>query len=83
MVKAIVNISNDANRVLNIIKAEYGLRDKSQAIDKMAEDYEELVFEPKVKASYLRKLKKIQKEPLIDVGTIDDFDRRFHIKTKK
>ncbi|MCL4363578.1 DUF2683 family protein [Candidatus Marsarchaeota archaeon] len=83
MVKALVTISPQANRVLNIIKAEYGLKDKSQAIDRMAEDYEELVFEPKVKASYLNKLKKIQKEPLIEIGTIDDFDRRFHIKTKK
>lgn len=83
MVKALVTISPQANRVLNIIKAEYGLKDKSQAIDRMAEDYEELVFKPKVKASYLNKLKKIQKEPLIEIGTIDDFDRRFHIKTKK
>ena len=36
MVQAIVDISMEANRVLNIIKAKYGLRDKSQAINAMA-----------------------------------------------
>jgi len=79
MVKAIIDISDDANRILNIIKAEYGLKDKSQAIDRMTEDYKELIFEPKIKASYLRKLKKIQKEPLINVGTLKDFRKRYEL----
>ena len=79
MVKAIVDISNDANRVLNVIKAEYGLKDKSEAIDKMAEEYEEMIFEPKLKPSYLRKLKKIQKEKLIHVGTLEDFRKRYNM----
>ncbi|MCW6160454.1 MAG: DUF2683 family protein [Candidatus Micrarchaeales archaeon] len=83
MVKAIITISDHANRILNIIKAEYGLRDKSKAIEKMADEYEEMVFEPKIKASYLKKLKKIQKEPLVHIGTIEDFDKRFHIKVKR
>ena len=77
MVKAIVNISDEANRIINIIKAEYGLRDKSEAIDRMAEDYEELVFEPKVKASYLKKLDRIRKERTVKVGTIKDFEKKY------
>lgn len=79
MVKAIITISGQANRVLNIIKAEYGLRDKSQAIEKMTKEYEEMVFEPKVKPSYLKKLKKIQKEPLIHVGSLKDFRKRYQM----
>lgn len=77
MVKAIVTIDAEANRILNIIKAEYGLKDKSQAINLMAKEYEELVFEPKVKASYLKKLKKISKEKTTYIGTLKDFDRMF------
>jgi hypothetical protein len=77
MVKAIVNISDEANRIINIIKAEYGLRDKSEAIDRMAEDYEELVFEPRVKASYLKKLDRIRKERTVKVGTIKDFEKKY------
>ena len=34
MVQAMVNISEEANRVLNIVKAQYGLKDKSEAISK-------------------------------------------------
>ena len=41
MVKAIININENTNRLLNILKAKYGLKDKSEAIEKMAEEYEE------------------------------------------
>jgi hypothetical protein len=37
MVKAIIDVSKEANRVLNIIKAEYDLKTKSEAIEKLAE----------------------------------------------
>ena len=79
MVKALVTISEQTNRVLNIVKAEYGLKDKSQAIDRMAEDYEELVFEPKLKPSYVRKLKRIRKEPLVRIGTLENFRKRYNM----
>ena len=62
MVQAIINIEDNANRVLNIIKAKFGLKDKSQAINLMAEQYEKLVLEPELRPEYLNKLKKIDKE---------------------
>ncbi len=37
MVKAIIEINKETNRILNIIKAEYELRTKSEAIEKLAE----------------------------------------------
>ena len=80
MVKALIDISDDANRILNVIKATYSLKDKSQAIDVMAKEYEEFVFEPKIKATYLKKLEKISKEKRIHVGSIEDFDKRYGIK---
>jgi hypothetical protein len=75
MVKAIIDIDDNTNRILGIIKAEFGLKDKSQAIDIMAKEYEQLVFEPKVKPSYLKRLKKIEKEKNIHIGTLKDFDK--------
>jgi hypothetical protein len=80
MVKAIIDIDNNTNRILGIIKAEFGLKDKSQAIDVMAREYEQLVFEPKIKASYLKRLKKIEKEKTIKIGTIKDFKKMYDIK---
>ncbi|MBI1973418.1 DUF2683 family protein [Candidatus Micrarchaeota archaeon] len=46
MVKAIIDISGDANRTLNLIKAKYSLKDKSAAINRMAEEYEREILEP-------------------------------------
>lgn len=45
----------------------------------MAKEYEEFVFEPKIRPSYLRKLKKIQKEPLVKVGALKDFRKRYSL----
>ncbi|HUY70297.1 MAG TPA: hypothetical protein VMV00_01875 [Candidatus Baltobacteraceae bacterium] len=79
MVKAIIDISDSANRILGIIKAEFGLKDKSQAINKLTQEYKEMVFEPKIKPSYLKRLKKIEQEPLIHVGSLKDFRKRYHM----
>ena len=59
MVKAIIDIDDRTNQVLNIIKAKYALNDKSQAIDLMAEQYEENILEPELKPEYKKKLSKI------------------------
>jgi hypothetical protein len=55
MVKAIINIDDRTNRILNIVKAKYGLKDKSAAIIKMAEEYEEVILEPELKPEYIKK----------------------------
>lgn len=80
MVKALIDISNNTNRILKVIKASYDLKDKSQAIDIMAKEYDELVFIPKIKTSYLKKYKKISKEKNIYIGSLTNFDRIFHLK---
>jgi len=79
MVKAVIDISEGSNRILNVVKAAYGLKDKSQAINVMAREYEELVFEPNVKASYLKKLEKITKEKTIKIGSLKEFKARYHL----
>ena len=81
MVKAIIDIDKEANRVLNILKAEYGLRDKSQAINKMAEEFKRFVkIEPEVRPEYIKKLKRIQKQKHIKIGNMEDFRRRFRLE---
>ena len=77
MVKAIVDISRRANRVINIIKAKYDLKDKSQAINKMAEEFEEFILEPELRPEYIQKLRRIEKEKTIK---IKDFEKEFGLK---
>jgi len=61
MVQAIIKIDDHTNQILNIIKAKFNLKDKSQAIDLMAEQYEEHILELQLRPEYEAKLKKIIK----------------------
>jgi hypothetical protein len=59
MVQAMINISKDANQILNIVKARYNLKDKSAAIDKVILNYGEDLLEPELRPEYKVKLAKI------------------------
>jgi hypothetical protein len=61
MVKAMIDIDEHTNQILNIIKAKYDLPDKSQAINLVVNQYEEEILEPAFKPEYAEKLKKIIK----------------------
>ena len=81
MVKAIIDIDKEANRVLNVLKAEYGLKDKSEAINKMTHEFKKFVkIEPEIRPEYIRKLKRIQKQKTIRIGTMKDFRKRFGLE---
>lgn len=49
-------ISEYSNRVLGVIKEKYGLKDKSEAIDKFAEMYGEEFVDLEIKDEVLRDL---------------------------
>ncbi len=59
MVQAVINIDENTNRVLNIVKAKFGLRDKSQAISMVVNEYEQSALEPELRPEYKVKLTKI------------------------
>jgi len=76
MVSALINIDDHTNRILNIIKAKYGLKDKSEAIDMMAIQYEEEILDAELRPEYIKKAKKIDKEKAIDVGTTENLRKQ-------
>lgn len=71
MVQALVNISEKTNRILNVIKAKEGLKDKSEAIDKMASRYEE-IFEPEFRPEFIAEIKRIQKGKFRKIKSLDE-----------
>lgn len=78
MVKAIVDIDEKTNKVLNHLKAEYGLKDKSQAINLMAEEFKKFVrVEPEVRPEYIKKLMKIHRGKH---RAVKDFAKEFGLK---
>lgn len=80
MVKAVIDIDEKTNRILNIVKAEYGLKDKSKAIDKVVEKFEEFAMDGDVRPEYIEKLEKIRKEKPIKIGSIKDFRKTYGLE---
>ena len=78
MVQAIINIDEHANRVLNIVKAKFGLKDKSEAIEMMSEQYEKEILEPELRPEYVEKLKGIKKQKGISFKNVSEL--RKHIE---
>jgi hypothetical protein len=78
MVQAVINIEENANRVLNIVKAKFGLKDKSQAINLVVHEYEESFLEPELRPEYVKKLNKIKQQKGIRFKNMEEF--RKHIE---
>jgi len=74
MVKAIVNINERANRILNIIKAKEDLKDKSDAINLIVDLYGKEMLEPELRPEFIKELLEAQKQKTIKVK---DWDEHF------
>ncbi len=74
MTQALIKISENINRVLNIVKAKYDLKDKSETIEFIVKKYIEYENEPELKPEFIKKINKIKKEKSIRV---DDFAKRY------
>ena len=72
MVQNIIDIGEREDRVLNIVKAKFGLKNKSEAIAIIAQTYEESFLEPELRPEYLEKLRKIRKGRYFKLNSIND-----------
>lgn len=77
MVQAIITLDEHENRVLNVIKGKFGLRNKSEAVSLIINEYEKELLEPELRPEYVEKMKKRQKEPTVE---IKDFKKHFGLK---
>ena len=74
MTQALIKLNENINRVLNIVKAKYDLKDKSETIEFIVKKYVEYENEPELKPEFIDKINKIKKEKSIRV---DDFAKRY------
>ena len=72
MVQNIIEIGEREDRVLNIVKAKFGLKNKSEAVAFIAQNYEESFLEPELRPEYLEKLQKIRKGKYFKFNSIDE-----------
>jgi len=76
MVQAVINIDERSNRVLNIVKAKYGLKDKSQAIDLVVSKFEEGFLEPELRPEFIEKIRDIERNDRFkEYGSLSDFKK--------
>jgi len=74
MTQALIKLNENINRVLNIVKAKYDLKDKSETIEFIVKKYIEYENEPELKPEFIERINKIKKEKSIRV---DDFAERY------
>ena len=78
MVRALITIDENINRVINIVKAKYDLKDKGEAIEFIVERFIEYENEPELRPEFVEKMKKIRKEKSIRVK---DFAKRYGLES--
>jgi hypothetical protein len=76
-IQAMIEIPEEVNQILNIVKARYNLKDKSEAITKVVTDYGIELLEPELRPDFIEKMKKIGNEKAITIGGIEEFKNRY------
>ncbi|MBT4540180.1 DUF2683 family protein [Candidatus Woesearchaeota archaeon] len=76
MVQALVQINENTNRVLNVVKAKFDLKDKGEAIELVVNKYIE-EEEPDLRPEFIEEMKRIEKQKSIRVK---DFAKRYGLK---
>jgi hypothetical protein len=77
MVQAIINLNEHENRVVNIVKGKFGLHNKSEAISLIIQKFESVILEPELKPEFVTKMKKREKESMVEV---EDFRKEYGLK---
>ena len=62
MAQNIFRIGEREEKILGIVKAQHGLKNKNQAIEFILRVYGENFLEPEIRPEYLKRLQKIEKE---------------------
>lgn len=72
MVQNVININERLDRILNIVKAQHGLKNKSEAVELVIQVYGDSFLEPELRPEYLEKLQKIRKGKYIKYNSIEE-----------
>ena len=72
MVKATIEIPENENRILTILKGKYGLKNKEQVIISLIKEAEQNL-EPELRPEFIKEMRKIDKEkgiPFKDIAEL-------------
>lgn len=72
MVQALINLKEKEDRILNIVKGKFGLKNKSEAITLIIDEYEQEFLEPELRPEFIEEMKEIEKEKGIPFRNIKE-----------
>ena len=78
MVKNVVDLGERESRVINIVKAKYGLKDKSQALSVIIKSYEECELEPELRPEFINEIEETRKHGKF--VKVKDFEKQYGLK---
>ena len=74
MVQAIIELNDNANRILNIVKAQNNFKNKSEAVEYILDEYAEMSSQPELRPEFVERIRKAERGRFIKV---DDFAKEF------
>jgi hypothetical protein len=72
MPKAVVELSEHANRVVNVVKARGGLKGKPEAIERIVAAYEQEILDPALRPEFVADLGRIRSGKFRRVESLDE-----------
>jgi len=78
MVKSLIDLNERESRIINIVKAKYGLKDKSQALSIIIKRYEECELEPELRPEFVKEIEETRKHGKFI--KVKDFAEEFDLK---
>jgi hypothetical protein len=78
MVKSLIDLNERESRIINIVKAKYGLKDKSQALSLILKRYEECELEPQLRPEFVKEIEDARKHGKF--VKVKDFGQEFDVK---
>ena len=66
MVQIMLDLGEHENKIVNVVKAEFGLSNKNEAIKLIIDKFEQELLEPKLRPKFVEELLKIDKEEGIE-----------------
>lgn len=78
MVKSLIDLDERESRIINIVKAKFGLKDKSQALSVIIKRYEECELEPELRPEFVKEVEETLKKGKF--VKVKDFAKEYGLK---
>lgn len=77
MVQALIEINENTNRVLNIVKAKFNLKDKGDAVEFIVNEYIEAEDEPELRPDFIEKIRKTENQRGFKFKSVSELRKRY------